>query len=164
MYSVLCANRASYVLLWGSLPSRLEFSLCFLLSSSYLIEHLQLWGNQATAVMSLFISHGSGDSLSSARWFLICFMQLATEDGLGRNHQEYIFPYPFSNAACLAENPAGAVARIPTYNCFYIKYGQIGKLDKSYLFIHKLCSCLSVGMKSFCPFKCNVLFNSHLSS
>lgn len=56
------------------------------------MECLPLGGRQATAVMSLFISHGSGDSLSSARWFLICFMQLATEDGLGRNHQEYPFP------------------------------------------------------------------------
>lgn len=115
-------------LLWFSLSSRLEFCLSFPFISYYLAESLQLQESWTTTIMSLFISHGSGDLLSSARWFLICFIQLVTDDNLGRNHQEHFFTYLFSNVCWLsAETPAGAVARTPTYNYFYIKCGELWK-------------------------------------
>lgn len=107
-------------------PLDWSFFLSFLFISYYLAECLQLQESRATTIMSLFISHGSVDLLSSARWFLICFIQLVTDDNLGRNHQEHFFTYLFSNVCWLsAETPAGAVARTPTYNYFYIKCGEL---------------------------------------
>lgn len=82
-----------------------------------------------------------------------------------RNYQEHFFTYLFSNVCSLwAETPAGAVARTPTDNYFYIKSGSYEKLDKSYLLMWKLCSCVPMGMSPLCSFKCNIILNSLLSS
>lgn len=69
-------------LLWFSLSFRLELCLHFPFISYYLAEFLQLQESWATTIMSLFISHDSGDLLSSARWFVICFIQLVTDENL----------------------------------------------------------------------------------